>query len=102
MLHEIKRRPLAQRDLISIWRYIARDSEFEADQFLDQIELLLRRLAERPMIGRERSELADNLRSFPIGNYVVFYIPVTDGIDVVRVLNRYRDLTAGDLEKKSS
>ena len=101
MRYEIIRRPLARQDLISIWRYIARDSEFEADQFLDKLELLLLRLAERPLIGRERPELADNLRSFPLGNYVIFYRPISDGIDVVRVLNRYRDLEAGDLEKKA-
>ena len=46
------------------------------------------------MIGRARKELATDLRSFPFGRYVIFYTPVQDGIDVVRVLHSARDVDA--------
>ena len=43
---------------------------------------------------RARKELATDLRSFPFGRYVIFYTPVYDGIDVVRVLHSARDIDA--------
>jgi toxin ParE1/3/4 len=43
-------------------------------------------------VGRQRPELAPGLRSFPIGNYVLFYLPLPNGIDLVRVRSRYLDI----------
>jgi len=43
-------------------------------------------------MGREREELQRGLRSFPVGNYVVFYRLIEKGIEVVRVLSGYRDV----------
>jgi toxin ParE1/3/4 len=45
-------------------------------------------------MGRAREELAADLRSFPFGRYVIFYMPAQDGIDVVRVLHSARDVDA--------
>ncbi len=47
-----------------------------------------------PMVGRARDELAPGVRSFPFGRYVVFYVPLEDGIDVVRMLHGARDIDA--------
>lgn len=58
-----------------------------------------RRWATQPGIGRTRDELAESLRSFPVGNYVIFYRAMPDGIDIVRVLSGFRDIPnvfAGD------
>lgn len=44
--------------------------------------------------GRSREELAPGLRSLAFGRYVVFYMPLPDGIDVVRVLHGSRDIDA--------
>lgn len=101
MRRKIYRRPQARLDLISIWHYIARDNPDAADQLLDRINDVLQRLAARPLIGRERTELGDKLRSFPVGNYIVFYNPLSDGIDLIRVLSSYRDIDAATLEKKT-
>ena len=62
MRRKIYRRPQARLDLISIWHYIARDNPDAADQLLDRINDVLQRLAARPLIGRERTELGDKLR----------------------------------------
>jgi toxin ParE1/3/4 len=43
-------------------------------------------------MGRERPELLADLRSFPVGRYVIFYLPRPHGIEVVRVLHGARDL----------
>jgi toxin ParE1/3/4 len=32
------------------------------------------------------------LRSSPVGSYLVFYLPLPDGIEVIRVLHGSRDL----------
>jgi toxin ParE1/3/4 len=82
----------AKTDLAEIWDYIADDSEAQADAFIDQIDRKLVLLAENPTIGRMRDELAENMRSFPFGRYVIFYITTADGIQIVRVLHGARDL----------
>ena len=48
-------------------------------------------LARSPYLGRSREELAPRLRSFPVGDYLIFYRPTKTGIVVVRVLSGYRD-----------
>jgi toxin ParE1/3/4 len=45
-------------------------------------------------MGRARQELAASLRSFPFGRYVIFYVPIENGINVVRVLHSARDIDA--------
>ena len=54
-------------------------------------------LVENPLAGRERPELRRGLRSFPVRNYIIFYIPVPDGIEVVRVMNGRQDIDADDM-----
>ena len=43
-------------------------------------------------MGRSRPELARNVRSFPVGKYVIFYVALVDGVEVVRVLHGARDI----------
>jgi len=84
--------PQAQTDLIEIWVYIAQDNLESADQFLTLLDDKCHGLARNPEMGRARAEVGEGLRSFPVGNYVIFYRPVQDGIDVIRVLHGARDL----------
>lgn len=51
-------------------------------------------------MGRMREILSAGLRSFPVGRYVIFYRPLQDGIDVVRVLHGTRDLEAVFVEEE--
>jgi toxin ParE1/3/4 len=51
-------------------------------------------LAEQPEMGRVRDELLQGLRSFPVARYVIFYLTVPNGIDIVRVLHGSRDVNA--------
>ncbi len=85
-------RPLAEADLDDIWWYIAQDNPDAADSFLDRIEERLHALAQFPEMGITRDELMPSLRSLPIGNYLIFYQPLNDGIEVVRVLPGMREL----------
>jgi toxin ParE1/3/4 len=89
---EIIKLSRATDDLAEIWDYIADDSEAQADLFIDTIDRKLRLLAEQPNLGRSRGELAENMRSFPVGRYVIFYVVMQSCIQIVRVLHGARDL----------
>lgn len=84
--------PLARRDLREIWTYVAADSVSAADRLVDAIIEKCGLLATQPEMGQRRPELEPRLRAFSVGNYVVFYRPVEDGIEVARVLHGARDV----------
>jgi len=88
----ITQRPRARDDLAAIWDYIADDSEARADAFIDTVNGKFRTLAGQPAMGRLRDELKPFLRSFPVGQYVIFYVPLPDGVDIVRVLHSAREI----------
>jgi toxin ParE1/3/4 len=88
----VTRRPEAEADILEVWDFIADDSVSEADRWIDRLDEKLALWATQPMIGRSRDELAPHLRSMPFGRYVVFFVPLADGIDVVRVLQGSRDV----------
>ncbi len=90
----VLKRPLAGNDLDEIWLYIAQDNPDSADALLDKIEECCQALAQFPFIGTNRDELMPDLRSLPVGNYLIFYMPIEDGIVVVRVLHGMRDVDA--------
>ena len=92
MPNKILRSPRARLDLIEIWSYIAQDNPDAADGMLDRFDDVMSKLAARPLIGRKRPELAENLRSFPLGNYIIFYVLSDDGVEIIRVLSSYRDI----------
>lgn len=93
-MRQVRLRPLAEADILDIWDYIASDSPLYADRWLDELDEHFLVLATQPLMGRARDELAPGVRSFPFGRYVVFYAPLVDGIDVVRVLHGARDIDA--------
>lgn len=89
----VKRSAKAEEDLIDIWLYISDDSPENADGFLDKLNEKANRIAEFPDIGVSRSELEDNLKSFPVDRYVLFYRMIPEGIELVRVLHSSKDIT---------
>lgn len=101
MALRITRRPLAREDLLEIWEFIAEDNEAAADRTLDRIESALRSIASNPHMGRARPELRPGVRSFPVGSYILFYRAMADCIELVRVLNTYRNVDGGDVEGES-
>ena len=93
-MSRVTRRPQAEADILEIWDYIAEDSVVEADRWLDRLDEKFSLWASQPMMGRGRDELALGIRSLVFGRYVVFFEPLRDGIDVVRVLHGSRDIDA--------
>jgi toxin ParE1/3/4 len=81
----------ASADLQDIWLFITQDDPNAADRYIRTIISRFPTLASMPHMGREREELSARLRSFAVGNYVIFYRPAKDGIEVVRILHGARD-----------
>jgi toxin ParE1/3/4 len=98
-MNQIIRRWAARRDMVDIvYHYINAGSLDSGRRFRVQAEATLRRLARMPGIGthydQEDTRLA-GLRFFPISrfkNYLVFYRPTKNGIEVLRVLQGARDI----------
>ena len=86
-------RPLAREDLFDIYSYVALESEEIADALLLQFDEKFQLLAEQPHMGRERTELSmKGLRSFPLKRYLIFYLPMEGGVEIVRLLHGRQDL----------
>jgi toxin ParE1/3/4 len=91
---KIERSPASISDYEEIWRYIARDNPAAADRLIRTFERQLGVLSTMPGMGREEPVLGAGLRSFPVGNYLIFYRPLEDGVGVIRVLHGARDISA--------
>ncbi|MGK7953560.1 MAG: type II toxin-antitoxin system RelE/ParE family toxin [Xenococcaceae cyanobacterium] len=85
----------ASRDIEKIVDYVADKSSFDsAERLLKKINQKCSKLANFPNMGRRRDELSPLLRSFPVDDYLIFYRPIENGIEVLRVVSGYRDLDA--------
>ena len=84
--------PQARLDLIEAGLFIAEGNPEAADRFLDAIHKTFQRLLKHPRLGRARPKLADDLRSFPHRQYVIFYRITEHGIELVRMLHGARDI----------
>ncbi|HEY2411984.1 MAG TPA: type II toxin-antitoxin system RelE/ParE family toxin [Pirellulaceae bacterium] len=82
----------AKADLLEIWRYIATDNPTAADRVLDRIWDGFRVIARFPNGGTARPELAPGLRCYSVRNYIIFFRPAKNGVEVARVLHGARDI----------
>lgn len=90
----------ASRDIESIIDFIADSSSFDAaERFLKKVNQKCINLANFPNMGQRRDELAPSLRSFPVDDYLIFYRPVEEGIEILRFISGYRDLDALFLDR---
>ena len=87
----ISRSLKSREDLTGIGLYIAQDNPSAADRVLDKIEERLQLLSEFPRSGTKRPDLGKNLRCVAEGNYVIFFRPLEDGIELVRVIHGAQD-----------
>ena len=84
--------PSARLDLLDIFDYIARDKPNAAANWIDKIEEKCALIATTPEFGERRPEHGSDIRSSVVGRYVIFYRPMEDGIEVVRVIVGDRDI----------
>jgi len=77
----IRRTPTSHRDYGAIWNHIAANASLDAaDALLRLFDEKLWLISDFPGMGQARPELRPLLRSFPVGNYLLFYRPVRGGI----------------------
>jgi toxin ParE1/3/4 len=88
----IIRTPAAEADLWEIVLHIARDNEPAAFRLADIINEKFELLAQFPGAGPARPELLVDLRSYPVGNYLILYKPIDGGIEVLRLVHGARNL----------
>lgn len=82
----------AEEDLREIARWLMVDAgEKIAGRIIRQIRDTASRLALMPLIGRRREEFGEDVRSWPLSSYVLFYEPTKTGIRVLRVIHAKRD-----------
>ncbi len=87
--------PAGRQDLIDIWNEIATDNLDAAERLLARFEAAFERLAEFPRMGSARPDLVDlPVRFWTLGNYLIIYRAESSPIEIVRVLNAYRDIGA--------
>jgi len=86
--------PAAEDDAAEIWAYIARDNPSAASRLLGRFDQLFRTLVNQPGAGKSVDMLAPDLRFMPMGSYLIFYKPLPDGVEIVRILHGARDVTA--------
>lgn len=86
--------PEAESDLHGIWQYVHHESQSLqiADRLIARIDTAAATYATHPHLGELRPDLADRVRSFGVGNYVVFYVPSEDGIEIIQVIHGARDI----------
>lgn len=82
----------AEDDIDEILAFIAKDNFGAALSFYSRLIDLFVMLADNWQAGRSRPELNEGLRSFPEGNYLIFYRRWAGKIAIVRVIHGARDL----------
>lgn len=88
----IRRSKSSAHDYAEIWHFIAYDNPDAADATLRRIDERLELYATQPGMGTDRSQLGRGLRSFSVGEYLVFYRKIDGGIELVRVLHGARKI----------
>ena len=83
--------PQARRDVRDIQEFVSDYSVAAAGRLMERLERGLLNLADNPLMGRERPDLAENLRSFLVEEYIIYYYPMEDGIEVARIVHGARD-----------
>jgi toxin ParE1/3/4 len=84
----------AEDDISDIWHYVAKESGNVdiADRLIDSITQRFHFLSNQPYSGRTRDELKPGLRSFPVGQYVIFYRVLLADVLILRVMHGRRDI----------
>ena len=82
----------AIQDLDDICEYIAGSHPRAASRLFDAIRQKCKLVAGFPNMGKSYEILSPGLRGFTFEDYIIFYYPRVDGIDVARVVSGYRDL----------
>lgn len=83
----VSRTRQAQRDLEEILEYHDARSVEAADRFAAKFSQACELHAENPQIGASAEVYAADLRCFTVWNHAIFYRPLGDGVEVIRIIS---------------
>ena len=98
MRRRIRRTRQVREDLVAIYIHVHGKSPQNAEKVLDALERSITSLLDTPGIGRlweSPDPRLEGLRvavSTPYRNFLIFFRPVADGIEVFRVIHGAREL----------
>ena len=90
----------ASRDLAEIFDYLDEHSETAADRFYDAVQATVQQLLRSPHLGERcqfRNPKTKGMRVWQVSsfsNYLIFYHPKGDMLQVLRVIHGARDYIA--------
>ncbi len=84
--------PIAREDIKGIYRHIAEDKPSAAKKWRQGLYERFRLLAGQPLLGESCPHLRPDLLAFTVGNYVIFYVPTQQGIEIERLLHGAQDI----------
>lgn len=97
-MRKIYKRAPARRDLEDHFVYLAQNTGLDiAERFLINAEASFNDLAQQPLIGTQlilQQPALAGLRRWHVKgfeNHLIFYLPRSDGVSVIRVLHAARD-----------
>jgi toxin ParE1/3/4 len=76
----------ASRDLQSIADYFAVENVEAGERLLYVFNQKCQQLINFPNMGRQYEDLRPSLRGLPLDGYIIFYIIIGNGIEIVRVV----------------
>lgn len=84
--------PEATVDLDKIWFYGAEHWNVkQANQYQDKLLDMVQFLAEHSELGKDRSEIKHDYRSYAVGSHIIFFAVIDDVLRVIRVLHQRMD-----------
>ena len=92
--------PGVESELLEIWDFIAQDNPSAATRVIEAAFETFKTLAATPGLGRPRkfrNRRLKGVRSWRVSgfdNYLIFYRPTADGIQVLHVFHGARDIEA--------
>ncbi len=82
---------VAKADLIDVWLFIAEDNVAAADAYIERLQQVCVLIAENPLMGHDRTDIAEGVISFAVDDYVIYYELHDKGITILRVWHAARD-----------
>jgi len=96
--------PAARADLLDIFEFISDETQSVrvAQQYIRKLRAHCNHLASLPFeMGVPRPDLAQDLRSAPFGNYVLFFRYTATRLEIVNIIEGHRDFPARFTPSKS-